>query len=118
MRVRCANIPLWYSNRKDVFDLNTGYVIYACYGEYDDYNEVPMFFCSMEMEAHLYMEALENQEQPYWQKVIDFFRKRAGCEGSTAISDEEIEKYRMPSDLGFGLNKVEVLSLMEKHPAT
>ena len=39
-----------------MFDLNTGYVIYVCYGEYDDYNEVPMFFCFMEMEAHLFMD--------------------------------------------------------------
>ena len=97
--------------------MNTGYVIYASYGEYDDYNEIPMFFCNMEMEAHLFIEALENKEQPYWQKVIDFFRARAGCSNSN-ISDEEIEQYRMPSDLGFGLSKVEVLSLMDKHPAT
>lgn len=97
--------------------MNTGYVIYASYGEYDDCAEIPMFFCTMEMEAYLFIEALENKEQPYWQKVIDFFRARAGCSNSD-ISDEEIEKYRMPDDLGFGINKVEILSLMDKHPAT
>ena len=98
--------------------MENGYVIYASYGEYDDYTEIPMFFCPTKMEAELFVEAFENKEQPYWQKINKFFRKWYGHENNPCISDEDINEFYIPGDLSFGIKDVEVLTLMEKHPAT
>ena len=92
------------------------YLLSACYGEYDDYNELPMFVCNLEIEAHLFLEALNNKEQPYWQKVVDFFRQKGGYDKT--ISDRKIEEYYMPHDLSFKLCSLDILQLTDTHPAT
>lgn len=82
------------------------YVICATYGEYDDFTRIPMFVCHMQMEADLFVEALNNRERPCWNKVVDYFAKHFGVD------------YMIPDDIGFGWEEVDVMTLCEKHHNT
>ena len=85
------------------------YVICATYGEYDDFNRIPIFVCPTEMELNLFLDALYNREQPYWEKVVDFFAK------FYPTTDRE---HCVPEDVGFESHKVDLLTLFQQHPAT
>ena len=95
-----------------------GYVIYCNYGEYDDYVELPLFFCPIKFEADLFLEALNNKEKPYYDKVIEFFKKRHAIGAKLCENEQEFADMYLPRDLGFGYHPVEVLTLMEQHHAT
>ena len=85
------------------------YVICATYGEYDDFNLIPVFVCPTAMELDLFIEALNNKEQPYWEKVVDFFAK------FYPTTDRE---HCVPEDVGFESHEVDLLTLCHQHPAT
>ena len=71
------------------------FVICGTWGEYDDFTRVPMFVCHDEDEAIMFVEALNNKEEEYFEKVIDFF---------------EEEQY-VSSDIYFEYHSLEVLKL-------
>jgi hypothetical protein len=85
------------------------YVICATYGEYDDFNRLPIFVCQTKMELDLFIDALYKKEQPYWSKVVDFF---ANMCSTTA------REYCVPEGLGFEWHEVDLLTLCDKHHAT
>lgn len=78
------------------------YVIGVTYGEYDDFTHIPMFVCYMKMEAELFLDALENREEPYWGQVVNYFTSYGA-------------DYVVPEDIGFNLTEVDVLTLCERH---
>jgi hypothetical protein len=97
--------------------METGYVIYASYGEYDDYTELPLFFCPTKMEVDMFTEALNKKEKPYWDKVVATWKKR--FEGlASAIKEEEFIEMFMPRDISFGYHEIEIMTLFRQHPAT
>lgn len=85
------------------------YVICATYGEYDDHNRIPIFVCPTEMERDLFIDVLYQKEQPYWDKVIDFFSK---------FYPNTERECCIPEDIGFEWHEVDLLTLLHQHPAT
>jgi hypothetical protein len=79
------------------------YVINAIWGEYDDYTRIPMFVCPMKMEVELFVEAFNNREPPYWNKVEDYFMREYGY---------------VPHDIGFSWDEIDILTLIQHHPNT
>ena len=97
--------------------MENGYVIYAAYGEYDDYTELPLFFCPTEMEVDMFIEALNKKEKYYWDMVVDIWKQR--FEGlAKAIKDDEFIEMFMPRDIHFGYHEIKVLTVLQQHPAT
>ena len=82
------------------------YVICASWGEYGDYTRIPMFVCYMQIEADMFIDALNNKEAHYWEKVTSYFAKNCGV------------GYHIPDDIGFGWDEIDVLTLIQHHPAT
>ena len=85
------------------------YVISATYGEYDDFNSIPLFVCLMDMERDLFLEALNNRESPYYDKVVDYFHKEYPCSERDSC---------VPDGIGFDWKEVELLTLFKQPPAT
>lgn len=85
------------------------YVISVTYGEYDDFNSIPLFVCMMDVERDLFLEALNNRESPYYDKVVNYFHKEYPCSDRDSC---------IPHDIGFDWKEVELLTLMQHHPAT
>lgn len=83
---------------------NTAYVISATYGEYDDFNSIPLFVCLMDVERDLFIDSLENHESPYYYKVVEYFHKN--------YPSMPIESC-VPHDIGFSWEEVEILSLLD-----
>ena len=56
------------------------YLIYISYGEgFETYGwsiEIPMFVCKTQDERDLFIDALENKENPYWDKVVEKLTER------------------------------------------
>lgn len=50
-----------------------GYLIEITYGEYDDFNHVPVFICETEVEAQLICEAIDNLDEVYMVKIRESF---------------------------------------------
>ena len=100
------------------------YVICADWGEYDDYTQIPMFVCYMQMEAELFVEALCKQEQPYWEKIEDYFLwSRYGIHIADLVNvkDQEaadMRKYCIPHDIGFSYKELDVLTLIQHRQNT
>jgi hypothetical protein len=100
------------------------YVIYANWGEYDDYTKATMFVCPMQMEAELFVEAFYNREKPYWEKVEEFFLRRMNGINLDDLSNmdperaADLRKYCVPQDIGFGYDELDILTLIQHHPNT
>ena len=99
------------------------YVILASWGEYDDFTEVPLFICPMQMEAEMFVDAFHQREQPYWSKIEDYFlwsRYGIHLADLANVEDQEeaadMRKYCIPHDIGFSYKELEVLTLIQHHP--
>ena len=79
------------------------YIIQASWGEYDDFTEIPLFICPMQMEAEMFVEAFCKRERPYLAKIEDYFMSEYGY---------------IPHDIGFSYKELDVLTLLQHHPAT
>lgn len=82
------------------------YIINATWGEYDYCTRIPMFVCYMQIEADMFVDALNNKETHYWEKVTSYFAKNYGM------------NYRIPDDIGFSYEEIDVLTLIQHHPST
>lgn len=89
--------------------MQKAYVILATYGEYDDFNTIPLFVCLNTMERDLFYDALQKHEKPYFDKVIDYFHKM--------YPNTDIENC-VPCDIGFDCREVDVLTFFSTHPNT
>lgn len=54
-------------------DKRFGYLIEVAYGDYDDFNHVPIFICETEAEAQLICEAIDNLNEVYIAKIRESF---------------------------------------------
>lgn len=78
--------------------MKTSFLIYATWGEYDDFTIRPLFICHDKDEAFLFLTALNNKEPEYIQKVKDYFNQNYS------------ENY-YPQDIGFGIDELEVVNI-------
>lgn len=72
------------------------YIIVASWGEYDDHTTMNLFACRTRDEAALLVEALNNKEEGYWEKVFRKFQTDGGY---------------IPHDIYFYFDKIEIISI-------
>lgn len=75
------------------------FLIYASWGEYDDFTTCPLFFCDDIDSATMLVDAFNNKENPYWELVVEFFVNEFGSE------------YTIPSDIGFNFKELNKISI-------
>ena len=104
------------------------YVIVATYGEayeeYADFTEIQLFVCHTQIEAELFIEAFNNREAPYWEKIEEFFMWRRNGIHLADLSNmdpehaADLRKYCIPKNISFGYEELDVLALIQPHPVT
>ena len=72
------------------------YIIFATYGEYDDFNKIAMCICKSEIETELLVQALNDKEPPYYDDFAKMFEGMCGY---------------IPNDLYFQFESVPVWSM-------